>query len=394
MRILFVIQGEGRGHLTQALSLRQKLAAEGHEVVGCLVGKSPARQLPRFFLDKIGAPVYPFESPNFLPTSKNKRPILVESVFYNLLRTPTYLGSIRYIRQTIRRTGAEVVVNFYELLTGLTYLLCRPRAAMICIAHQYLFLHPDFRFPKENALSLTLLRFFTRLTAIGATRKLALSFRKMPEVSRKGIVVVPPLLRKEVIDMEPSAGDYLHGYLLNSGFAEEIKAWHTLRPEVPMHFFWDKKGVPPESRVDDRLSFHTLDDTLFLRYMAGAKAYATTAGFESVCEAMYLGKPILMVPTHIEQACNAYDASLAGAGVAAERFDLDLLWSIAGRPVDNSVFRHWVRQADWLILREFREDLLREPHTETRWRRITMGWMARLSRFLPTWIWLLLLQEG
>ena len=43
MKILFIIQGEGRGHLTQALSLRQKLADEGHEIVGVLVGKSPAR---------------------------------------------------------------------------------------------------------------------------------------------------------------------------------------------------------------------------------------------------------------------------------------------------------------------------------------------------------------
>ena len=34
MKILFIIQGEGRGHLTQALSLRQKLMAEGHEIVG------------------------------------------------------------------------------------------------------------------------------------------------------------------------------------------------------------------------------------------------------------------------------------------------------------------------------------------------------------------------
>lgn len=48
MKILFVIQGEGRGHLTQALSLRQKLADEGHEIVGVLVGKSPARRLPGF----------------------------------------------------------------------------------------------------------------------------------------------------------------------------------------------------------------------------------------------------------------------------------------------------------------------------------------------------------
>ena len=40
MKMLFIIQGEGRGHLTQALSLRRKLADEGHQVVGVLVGKS------------------------------------------------------------------------------------------------------------------------------------------------------------------------------------------------------------------------------------------------------------------------------------------------------------------------------------------------------------------
>lgn len=84
MKILFIIQGEGRGHLTQALSLRQKLTDEGHQVVGVLVGKSPARRLPDFFSKKIEAPVYPFESPNFLPSAQNKQVNLVKSVAYNV----------------------------------------------------------------------------------------------------------------------------------------------------------------------------------------------------------------------------------------------------------------------------------------------------------------------
>lgn len=49
--------------------------------------------------------------------------------------------------------------------------------------------------------------------------------------------------------------------------------------------------------------------------MAGCRAYASTAGFESICEAMYLGKPVLMVPAHIEQDCNAYECPAAGAGL-------------------------------------------------------------------------------
>ena len=361
MKILFIIQGEGRGHLTQALSLRQKLTDEGHQVVGVLVGKSPARRLPDFFSKKIEAPVYPFESPNFLPSAQNKQVNLVKSVAYNVFRLHKYMSSIRYINRMIKETGADVVINFYELLTGLTYLFCRPKAVMVCIAHQYLFLHPDFTFPKENRLSLASLKFFTRITAIGAAKKLALSFRKMREVTADGIVVVPPLLRKEVLEMTPTKGDYLHGYLLNSGFGEEICSWHKVHPSVELHIFWDKKEVLPEVKVDSRLSFHQLNDTLFVRYMAGARAYATTAGFESVCEAMYLGKPVLMVPTHIEQACNAFDAVHAGAGVIADRFDLDALLQLSQTHQPDLAFSHWVKQADWLILREFREDAARGP---------------------------------
>ena len=342
MRILFVIQGEGRGHLTQALSLRQKLVGEGHEVVGVLVGKSPARRLPAFFLDKIGVPVYPFESPNFLPTAKNKQVNLAVSIVYNLARLPKYLLSVRFINRMIRETEADVVVNFYELLTGFTYFLFRPKALMICIAHQYLFLHPDFKFPDENRLELAMLRFFTRLTAIGAAKKLALSFRKMREYGPEGLIVVPPLLRHEVLDIKPKQGEYLFGYLLNSGFSEEIIDWHRAHPEQELHFFWDRKGVDKVYKVDSTLTFNQIDDKAFLKSLAGCRAYATTAGFESVCEAMYLGKPILMVPAHIEQDCNAHDASRCGAGIVSTDFDLGRLLDFTSEYTPDPDFRSWV----------------------------------------------------
>lgn len=42
----------------------------------------------------------------------------MRSVLYNVLRLHKYMGSIRYIDRMIRQTDADVVVNFYELLTG------------------------------------------------------------------------------------------------------------------------------------------------------------------------------------------------------------------------------------------------------------------------------------
>ena len=106
MKILFIVQGEGRGHLTQAISMEKLLRSNGHEVVEVLVGKSESRRLPGFFIRNIQAPVKQFISPNFLPTHANKRVNLTRSILYNLLKVPEYAESICYINRHIKETGA------------------------------------------------------------------------------------------------------------------------------------------------------------------------------------------------------------------------------------------------------------------------------------------------
>lgn len=351
MKFLFIVQGEGRGHLTQALTLEERLRDAGHEVTDVLVGKSRYRRLPDFFCRRMKAKISQFESPNFLPTPANRKNNITSSVVYNLLRLPVFIRSMLFLRRKIRESEADVVVNFYELLTGLTYLVFRPQTRQVCIGHQYLFLHKDFRFPRKNFIEIALLKMFTRLTAIGADRKLALSFTRMADDERSGIDVVPPLLRREVMSLRPSQGDYVLGYMVNSGFASQVDQWHKMHMNIRLRFFWDKKGETEAKRVDDSLTFYPLDDRNFLLQMAGCKAYASTAGFESICEAMYLGKPVLMVPAHIEQECNAYDAMMAGAGVVADDFKLDGLVDFAQRYTPNAKFTFWANNTGIIISR-------------------------------------------
>ena len=224
MKFLFIVQGEGRGHLTQAITLEDMLQRNGHEVVEVLVGKSSSRTLPGFFNRSIHAPVKRFISPNFLPTTDNKRVNLKKSLAYNLLKLPEYFRSMYYINQRIKETGAEVVINFYELLTGLTYAFFRPSVPYICIGHQYLFLHRDFQFPDKSPVQLWMLRFFTRMTALRSSKKLALSFREMERDDEHQIVVVPPLIRREITAIQPEEGNYIHGYMVNAGFADTVDA--------------------------------------------------------------------------------------------------------------------------------------------------------------------------
>lgn len=352
MKFLFIVQGEGRGHFTQAITLEEMLLRNGHEVVEVLVGKSSTRTLPGFFNRSIHAPVKRFISPNFLPTVDNKRANLTKSFAYNLLKIPEYFRSMCYINQRIRETGAEVVINFYELLTGLTYAFFRPSIPYVCVGHQYLFLHRDFEFPEKSFVQLWMLRFFTRMTACRASKKLALSFSAMEQDDEQQIVVMPPLIRQEVTAIQPEEGNYIHGYMVNSGFADSVESFHAIHPEVPLKFFWDKADTEEVTKIDETLSFYQIDDVRFLNGMAACRAYASTAGFESICEAMYLGKPVLMVPAHIEQDCNAYDAMMAGAGIVSDSFDLEPLLRFVGRYTPSRNFVSWVRSCERRIILE------------------------------------------
>lgn len=353
MRVLFIVQGEGRGHLTQAITLEKMLRDNGYEVVEVLVGKSEFRRLPGFFSRSIHAPVKQFVSPNFLPTRVNRYVDLPRSIMYNVLKLPEYVESMRYIHTRIKESGADIVINFYELLTGLTYFFFRPSVPMVCIGHQYLFLHKEFELPEQRKGSLFLMNIFSRLTSLRAKCKLALSFRPMRNDGK--IHIVPPLLREDVFAQESTAGDYIHGYMLNAGFSDYVRQWHQQHPDIPLRFFWDNWEEEPVKKVDETLSFYQLDDWEFLHQMSGCKAYASTAGFESICEAMYLGKPILMVPAHIEQECNAIDAVRSGAGIVNRDFNLDCLLKFAESYRPHPDFVRWVQSSRYVMLDELEQ---------------------------------------
>jgi uncharacterized protein (TIGR00661 family) len=352
MKYLFVVQGEGRGHFTQALSLKNMLERNGHEVVAVMVGCSAKRTLPDFFTQKIGSEIIQFQSPNFLPTQKGKHSNLLISILYNLFFLPVYFLSMLSIRKTIRDKQPDVVINFYELMCGFTYGLFNPQPPMISVAHQYYFLTPEFRYTGKNKGQFKLLNFYTRLTALRANKMLALSFRAEEEWRQGNISIVPPLLRQEVLNQDVRQGNYIHGYMLNSGFADELAQWSENNLHQPLHIFWDKKDVEKTQMLTPMLAMHQLSDTLFLHYMAGCKAYATTGGFESVCEAMFMQKPVMMIPTHIEQECNVMDAILSGAGISADEFDLSKLIDFVPTYKKTMEFKYWTRSAESIFLDE------------------------------------------
>lgn len=348
MKFIFIVQGEGRGHMTQAISLYQILKSEGHEICHVIVGKSKRRNLPAFFSKNIEAPITQLRSPNFVTDRKSKSVSVFKTFFVNIARLPIYLKSVRDIDEIVTKASPDTVVNFYDFLGGLYFMLKRPQVNHIAIAHQFLLHHSDFEFPKGRVYDKMSLLMGNKLAGFRAQKLLCLSFQKMEDEPKKRVAVVPPLLRKEIKSLPVTSQEFFLVYMVNHGYAQQVMDFHQNHPEITLHCFWDKKDEPEELKIDDTLTFHQLDDTKFIHLMASCKGYLTTAGFESVCEAMYLGKPALMVPVkgHYEQSCNALDAKKAGAGISSDAFDLELLLHyIPTYQEVKSEFQEWSSEA-------------------------------------------------
>lgn len=354
MKYLFIVQGDGRGHMTQAIALSDMLRRNGHEVAEVLVGKSKIREVPDFFHDKIGARVRLFDTMSFIFKKDKKRISMLKSIFYNVTpkRLRKYKKSIEKIHRRIVKVQPDVIVNFYEILMGFTCLRFNIEIPVVNIGHQFLLKHPAYAHGKGDEQGLMFLRLHALLSGAGATKTLALSFYPLKDYIPERIAVVPPLLRREVLSLIPQKGDYILGYMLNQGYETEVRQWHERNPEKSLHFFWDKKDAPKEQKIDKTLTLHTIDDEKFLNFMSGCGGYVTTAGFESVCEALYLDKAIMMIPVHVEQEVNAADASSFGGGVIGNNFDMSVLLNYMElEKPSNEAFRQWVDSAEETFLR-------------------------------------------
>lgn len=355
MRYLFIVQGEGRGHLTQALSLASILRRQGHEVVKVLVGRTRYRQIPEFFLREIGAPVDTFEAPQFSFKAGDTRVSLAHTVMENLSprRLEAYVRSVCFIRAQILQYRPDEVVNFYEMLSGLAVKCFRLPVEMVGIGHQYLMLHRSYRQAARRGLGAWLLRQHVRMSALGCSRLLALSFYPMAGDDSRHITIVPPLLRREVLqNSECRRENFILGYIVNNAFAPQIQAWSREHPECELHVFWDNKACPESWKAERNLTFHRVNDKLFLSLMRRCNGYVTTAGFESVCEALFYDKPMMLIPAHIEQQINAADAAASDIAIVSDRFDLNRFVEHMDRPHADETFlyRKWLSMSETVFV--------------------------------------------
>jgi hypothetical protein len=136
---------------------------------------------------------------------------------------------------------------------------------------------------------------------------------------------------------------------MSEGFVTDLISIARKNPDFRVDLFSE---LPLGTEVPPGISLHQPDERSFLEKMGKCKGLITTAGFDTLAEAAYLGVPLGVVPSqnHFEQFCNSADLERSGLGLVMDRVTEAAIARMA--PSDPSLFRKWVDRTGEIIIHE------------------------------------------
>ena len=343
-RSLFIVQGEGKGHMSQAIALKDYLADAGHTVDAVLLGTGKPDRVPDYFREAFPDNLRIFRSPFFLRTPNKKGIYVGRTLLFNLWHAVAYCREISRIRKQIRILKPDVIFNFYELLGALAMRKIDPGIRRIGLGHHF-YLHLNrSTFRMGPVWHRMLLERHTRMILRSCDRILALSFRE--EQGNDHIEVFPPLIRREFRAIRHVPGRSYLAYFLQEGFMYDLVQMAMEDPEFQVDLF---TSLNPRMELPAGIRLHVFEAKKFSNLMASCKGLITTAGFDSAAEAAFHGIPLAVIPSrnHFEQQCNAADIKAKGIGVSGMYLDKGLLEQM--QSLESHDNRAWVEQAARLL---------------------------------------------
>jgi uncharacterized protein (TIGR00661 family) len=310
LRILYGVFGYGRGHATRALAVLDSLR-ERHDVVVLAGGDAYDALSPH--LPVVRIPTLRYE---YGPGGKRS---ISRTLGENLKHVGDIVFSGESLREVVRLTRdfrPDVAISDAEPWTH--SVAARLRIPRISFDHFGILAY--CRPPIDVSDRLRSFRDVSAYRSLmGRPDRVIVSSFYDGGARDPRIRFVGPLLREEVLRTRATRGDHVLVYF-NRGD-------HQLTPHVEQALH--ESGVPcivygTSRRGDDRrLSFRPASTRPFLEDLASSRAVFSTAGNQLVGEAMWFGKPMLVMPENtVEQRLNAAAVERMGIGMRVRAEDV------------------------------------------------------------------------
>ena len=258
MRILYGVTGEGLGHAMRSRVIAEHLRQRGHTVQ--LVASGRARgYLARYFPDVE-------EIPGFTLAYARGGIARMQTIRSNYRAAR---GAIRdcvdMYRWPVAAFEPEVCISDLDSFAHLAgRLFGRP---VIPIDHHHVLLSRCKHVGLRRRYPIPLTRAFVRAKLPGCAHYIVTSFYQPPlrQRARDTTTLVGPILRREVLELEPTTGDHVLVYQTATRDSVEPLA------ALPEHRFV-VYGCGPGQSAHDHVTFRPFDQPRFLADLASARA--------------------------------------------------------------------------------------------------------------------------
>ncbi|MDB5985704.1 MAG: hypothetical protein JWR16_757 [Nevskia sp.] len=315
MRIAYGVMGYGRGHAMRTSAVLPELLAE-HEVTVFAGGDAY----------EVLAPLYPTVR---IPTigyvyndhGGHSAPQTLRRNFAPMTDLMFGGGGSELVEREFKARGIELVISDSEAWTHrAARRLGLPR---ISFDHVGIIAYCKPHFPPELWL-LGRRDAIGYRTLMGVPERILIASFYPAEAAYPGVQVVGPMLRDEVLRVQPTTRDDGGGFLL----AYFNKGEHQYLPHIDralrlLDFPVVVYGTPFRGQIEN-LDFRAPSNAGFVRDLADCKAVLSTAGNQLIGEAIHFGKPILALPEEaFEQRLNAHMIERMGVGMRGDRLQLN-----------------------------------------------------------------------
>lgn len=154
-----------------------------------------------------------------------------------------------------------------------------------------------------------------------------------PPVRRQKTTLVPPVLRREVLEAEREDGEHLLVYQTAAG--NETLPEALRRAGAPCRIYGLRRDLS-EDVVEGNLTYRPFSEAGFIDDLRTARAVIAGGGFTLLSEAVYLRKPTLSIPVvgQFEQELNALYLEKIGYGARARAASVSAIGSFLERIPD------------------------------------------------------------
>ncbi len=139
--------------------------------------------------------------------------------------------------------------------------------------------------------------------------------------ARKHAVIYPPIIREDILKLEPKEGNHIIVYQTSRESERLVKRLKALKDEEFIVYGFNR------NEIDGNLTYKKFNEDEFYDDLASAKAVICNGGFTFISEAIHLKKPIYSVPAigNFEQTLNGFYVQKLGYGEYHESMSAKLV---------------------------------------------------------------------